>query len=397
MGVILEMENFDCEVNNKCAETYTSAIGMTQQFRFCPNPFRIDMYKGCDFGCKYCFANSGNAKGHKGWSIAKFKGIENLFKKAFEGDEESKDVTIELLRHRVPLHCGGMSDPFQSREFEYKLTYKLIELSNKYRYPISFSTKQCYLPSEYYDILDPELHAFQVSIMGWDDDYIRKYETTTPTAQQRLDFVRELRKRGFWCSIRIQPLVNIYQAKKLVIEAGNTPSYITVEHLKIPNDDIIVKQLFTDEYQAGKFYKSPMNFRNVEMYPDIKEQNIIEIKKIANANGVLVGVGDNDLHHLSQSRCCCGIDTIGEAFDNYLKYNLTYMITGDCEPNDLWYPKCNCKQCFFSTAIKSEEDRFVGFKYATDKYINDYDNLVLNSDHPEILKKVFKISKVRLF
>ena len=39
---------------------YKYPIALTQQFRFCGNPFRVDLYKGCDFGCKYCFANSRN-------------------------------------------------------------------------------------------------------------------------------------------------------------------------------------------------------------------------------------------------------------------------------------------------------------------------------------------------
>ena len=385
-------------MKDKNIETYTSPIGMTQQFRFCGNPFRIDMYKGCDFGCKYCFANSSQAKGHNdGFAIAKIKSLESVFKKAFETDEESKDVTIELLRHRVPLHCGGMSDPFQKREFEYKLTYKLIELSNKYNYPICFSTKQCDLPDEYFKILNPEIHAFQVSIMGWDDEFIKKYETNTPTAKQRLDFVKKLRDKGFWCAIRIQPLVDLDQAKKLVYEAGRYPNYIIIEHLKIPNDNNDVKKLFLKDYNKS-FYKSPMNMRNIEIQPDIKEKNINIIKEIANKNGVIIGVGDNDLHHLSQSRCCCGIDTINSNFDNYLKYNLTYFITGECEnPNELWKPQCNCKQCFFSSAVKSEEDRFVDYKKITDKYINDHDWLVHKSDRAEILKKLFNVSTNRLF
>lgn len=378
-------------------ETYTSPIGMTQQFRFCGNPFRIDMYKGCDFGCKYCFANSSQAKGHNdGFAIAKFKSLESLFKKALETDEPSKDVTIELLRHRVPLHCGGMSDPFQQREFEYKLTYKLIELSNKYNYPICFSTKQCNLPDEYFEILNPEIHAFQVSIMGWDDEFIKKYETNTTTAKQRLAFVKKLREKGFWCAIRIQPLVDIEQAKKLVTKAGAAPNYIVVEHLKIPNDNDTVKCLFQKEY-SNLFYKSPMNMRNIELSPDVKEKNISIIKELANKNGVLVGVGDNDLHYLSQSRCCCGIDTINENFSNYLKYNLTYFITGDCNPDELWTPKCNCKQCFFSGAVKCEEDRFVEYKQITNKYINNYDWLVYKANKPEVLKKLFKVVKNRLF
>ena len=89
-------------------KAYSTPIGMTQQFRFCGNPFRVDLYKGCDFGCKYCFANSNMANGRGGLCEAKFTQIENLFIKAFEEDEETNNLTVELLRHKVPLHCGGI-------------------------------------------------------------------------------------------------------------------------------------------------------------------------------------------------------------------------------------------------------------------------------------------------
>lgn len=375
--------------------TYSYPIAMTQQFRFCPNSFRIDMYKGCDFGCLYCFANSNKSKNYGGFGIAKLNAIENLFSKAFDSNEETKNITIELLRHKVPLHCGGMSDPFQTREWNIGLTKNLIELSNKYDYPISFSTKTAHLPDDYFEILNPKLHAFQVSIMGWDNDYIKQYEMNTPTAKERLDFVKKLRDKGFWCSIRIQPCVNIEQAKKLVINAGSIPSYITIEHLKIPNDNLEVKKLFSTEYQSTKFYKSPNNFRNIEMYPNVKEENIRAIKEIANSNGVLIGVGDNDLHHLSQSRCCCGIDLAGEAFQNYLKYNLTYMITGDCNPSELWCPQCNCRDIFNSTIHQGE--KYLSYKDMVNEYLTKYDNLILNSEHPEIQRKIFKINRKKLF
>ena len=379
-----------------CENIYSCPVMMTQQFRFCPNPFRVDLYKGCDFGCLYCFANSNQSAGHDGFAVAKIKTIENLFKKAFESTEKSSEnINVELLRHRVPLHCGGMSDPFQTREWHLHLTKQLIELSNKYEYPISFSTKTASLPEEYFQLLNPKLHAFQVSIMGWDEEYIKKYETNTPTAQERLAFVKKLRDKGFWCSIRIQPCIDIEQAKKLVIAAGNIPSYITVEHLKIPNDNAEVKALFREEYQGSKFYKSTNNMRNIEMYPTVKMENIRILKEIANSNGVLIGVGDNDLHHLSQSRCCCGIDLAGEAFQNYLKYNLTYMITGESEPSELWCPECNCREIFNSQVHKGEKE--IDYKQMVNEYLTKNEELVSNSEHQEISKKIFGVSRKKLF
>ena len=69
-----------------------------------------------------------------------------------------------------------MSDPFQPVEFfnENRLTYQLIEISNKYQYPLMFSSKCAHLPKEYWEILDPNIHAFQISLISDDNDYLRE-------------------------------------------------------------------------------------------------------------------------------------------------------------------------------------------------------------------------------
>ena len=362
---------------------YKNSIDLTQQFRFCGNAFRVDTYKGCSYGCKYCFANSNQTLYHNdGRDTCNIDDFKKYFSKAFDEDKPTNNRIVECLRHKVPLHCGGMSDPFQSIEFDLHLTYQLIELSNKYQYPILFSTKTAKLPDEYYSILDPKLHAFQSSIIGWSNAYISKYETNTPMACERADFVRSLRERGFWCGVRIQPCIDLNEVLELVDQLEDAPSYYTVEHLKIPVDNEQVKLLFKDEYQSIGFYRSQNNLRNIEIRPDIKKANIKAIQELANSYGVLVGVGDNDLHYLSQSRCCCGIDTIGESFDNWMKYNLTYFITGEVE-DDIWMPKCNLASCFYSgTRMNSTVDA----KDATNKYIRDNKDLVPDSDRAKVSK-----------
>lgn len=378
---------------------YSSSIGMTQQFRFCPNPFRVDLYKGCDFGCLYCFANSSVAKGHDGFGEAKISKLERLFSKALDSNEESGNLTIELLRHRVPLHCGGMADPFQTREWTMHLTKQFIELTNKYNYPVTFSTKVADLPDEYFELLNPEIHAFQVSILGWDDDFVRKYETNTPTAAERVEFVKKLRAKGFWCSVRIQPLVNLEQAIKLLEHCGDAPSYITVEHLKIPFDNTEVRMLFKDEFVDGKFTKSKNNFRNMEAPIHVKKENIAKVKELVAKYNIPVGVGDNDLHYLSDSRCCCGIDTINENFENYLKYNLTYFTTGEYDLDSIWTPCSNCRECFYSRAFGEvgPEDRFKDFKECTNEYIYKYQYCLDEVTKAKLNKQLFGTHNKKLF
>jgi hypothetical protein len=330
--------------NLKDDKLYHECMGITQSMPFCPNAFRVDMYRGCDFGCKYCFSEMSAFREQElsNWRIADFNVVKHTFETAFDTDKESQSVIIEMLRHKVPLHCGGMSDPFQAREWKYGLTRKLIELCNSYNYPIQFSTKTDHLPDSYYEILNPELHAFQISIMGWTDEYIKKFEANTPSAKSRLTFVEKLRKRGFWCGIRIQPIINMDECLLLMNEVGSVPSYYSLEHLHYVYNCNLPIQLALDNGMNGCDFNRKSH--RMEVKTNVKKQNLQKLIGKANSYGVRVGVGDNELHYMSQSRCCCGLDTINDNFSNYLKYNLTYMSTGDCDIDELWYPKCNCRR-----------------------------------------------------
>ena len=63
-------------------DLYKYPMALTQQFKHCGNPFRIDVYKGCDFGCNYCFANARGGNITKCFQIADFSVIEKNFEKA---------------------------------------------------------------------------------------------------------------------------------------------------------------------------------------------------------------------------------------------------------------------------------------------------------------------------
>ena len=322
---------------------YRYPIALTQQFRYCGNPFRVDMYKGCDFGCSYCFANSRKGGYNSNPDISDINIIKKLFIKAFESDKEYKDLTTELLRHRVPLHLGGLSDPFQNREWVNRLTYEFLKISNKYNYPVIISTKCANLPKEYLDILNPDIHAFQISLMGYNEEFVRKYEKNTPSPNERINFIKLLSDSKFWVSLRIQPLIDIDEALLLVKEIKDYIKYITIEHLKIPVDNNEIKDIFRHLLNVN--YYKPKQGRAFELLHDMKIENIQKIKQITN---LPIGVGDNDLHELSSSRCCCGIDCINSNFSNWFKYNYTYLITGKPE-KDLWYPKGNVRSCINNT------------------------------------------------
>ena len=128
-------------------------------------------------------------------------------------------------------------------------------------------------------------------------------------------------------------------------------------------------QLFNVNKKSPNYYH-PKSSRHFVVKRNIKEQNIKRI--MGKITKCLIGVGDNDLHHLSQSRCCCGIDTIGGLFDNYLKYNLTYFATSDNmsveEKDKLYVPESSCSQCFNEHCVIKGITKMKDY---TDKYCAD--------------------------
>jgi DNA repair photolyase len=328
---------------------YKYPLAVTQQFRFCGNPFRLDVYLGCDFGCKYCFANSklGGTK-FKEYDVADINVLRTNFKVINSGKETGDSINQNCLIHRVPLHLGGMADPLQFRDKKLKLTGEVLKLTNEYSYPMMISTKAASLPQVYWDLLDVKLHAFQISLMGYNEDFVRKFETNTPSPQERIKFMIALRDKGFWVSCRIQPLIDIEEAISLLQKIKGIVNFVTLEHIKIPRDNLEIAKLIYNEVgiPLSNFYV-PKFGRNYEVKLSIKEKNLERIRQIEGLP--LIGVGDNDLHHKSDTDNCCGIDTINDKFDTWIKYNTMYFEKHpNTDKSKIWYPKGYCGPIFSS-------------------------------------------------
>lgn len=179
--------------------------------------------------------------------------------------------------------------------------------------------------------------------------------------QQRIKFIKKLKDRGYWVSVRIQPLISLDEAKQVVQNLSYIVDYITVEHLKIATNDKDFRNLFFNcsDYDIKDYICTGKNY---ELREEIKIYNINELQNISQCP---IGVGDNDLHHLSQSLNCCGVDTMPVAFNEWIKYNTMYIN----KTNDLsqWFPKCNCSSCFNSDCRKQGYD----FKDYVDDYIKN--------------------------
>lgn len=343
---------------------------MTQQFRFCGNSFRADTYMGCTFGCDYCFANNRKFSNKGNFDTIRLLDIEDI-ERQYNSINEPKITTNifkalnqELLQHNVPIHLGGMSDPFQPCEFKFGNTMKFLKIFKDY--PIVISTKTSYLPDEYFDIIDPKTKTFQISLFTDNDETLNKFEANTPTVEERINFIKLLKSKGYWVSVRIQPIINIDEAISLIKKLDEIVDYITVEHLKVssscPNKQRMefFKKLGID---AGK-YKLRHNYYKLP-FMDIKN-NIAKIKEVYKGN---LGCGDNEMLTESTTCNCCGLDTMPIAFKNWIGYN--YLNIAKTGHKEHWYPQSRINTGIIMTSTFKKHNPNDTIKVYVDEYCTD--------------------------
>ena len=114
---------------------YDYALSISSQISHCSLPLRLDSYSKCSFRCSYCFAkNRGGNHPPIGIKTINIKNLENIFLRLKE-DFRKKSIISQFLERKVPLHFGGMSDPFMPYELIKKKTFETMKILSNFQYP----------------------------------------------------------------------------------------------------------------------------------------------------------------------------------------------------------------------------------------------------------------------
>jgi DNA repair photolyase len=141
------------------------------QIILCDLPIRFDTYSGCSHACDYCFANA--KKSIKDISV--FETVESL-SKFIEGKRNIETIWCDW---EIPLHIGGMSDPFQPCESHFKVTYNCLLLLKETQYPFVISSKgRLFWDDVYLEILKDVIGLFKlvllmIVLMFWKKEHQR--------------------------------------------------------------------------------------------------------------------------------------------------------------------------------------------------------------------------------
>lgn len=165
------------------------------QIILCNLPVRFDTYRGCSHGCRYCFAQKKNDISH----IERDESVDGL-RSFIEGKRGNE---TEWCDWNIPIHWGGMSDPFQPVEKQIRASYECLKLLAETKYPFVVSTKgRLIADPEYLDLLAQCNCVLQISMVCSKYD---RLERGTPSYEERLVILKTVSARVQRTIVRIQP------------------------------------------------------------------------------------------------------------------------------------------------------------------------------------------------
>lgn len=299
------------------------------QCYLCDLPIRFDTYKGCTHACEYCFVKRNN---YKLSEIDMGESPNQLisFINGVRGNETN------WCDWNIPLHWGGMSDPFQPCEKKYRRSYECLKVFAKTHYPVVISTKgKLIVEEDYLDLLSKCNAVVQISAVCSSYD---KMERGAPTYEERLNMASILSKKVKRVIIRIQPYMHevfdeVYANLDKIAKTG---AYgVIIEGMKY------VKKR-TGLIKVGGDYVYPY---------DVIKEDFLRLQQKAHKLGLKIYAGENRLRKYGDSLTCCGIDGLEGFKPN--TYNLNHILKGDITEPTKAMRQVGTSKCFAALDMTS--------------------------------------------
>ena len=266
------------------------------QVVLCEYPIRLDTYKGCSHDCKYCFA--------------RFKGsIENVeplhcseqLRRFIDGGRTKDTAWCDW---EIPLHWGGLSDPFQPAELKHRATLECLRVFEETGYPFIVSTKGRLVAEEPYLSLLSRCNAVLQASMT--SPQLDRLEKGAPAFDERVEMIRRVSPRVRRVIVRAQPYM--VECKAALIDAlprlKDAGAYgITLEGMKFKRKKPGMVRV------GGDF-----------AYPEKRlEADYLQIRERCREVGLAFFCAENRLRKLGDSTACCGCGDLpgfrGNAFN----------------------------------------------------------------------------------
>ena len=186
----------------------------------CPNPqlpFRwtINPYRGCEFGCKYCYARYT----HEFMELRDGDLFETrIFAKQWNPQAFCRE--LRRLPHGEIIALGTATDPYQPAERRYHITRLMLEEFAKQKAHRLWITTKSDLVKRDIDILKEieDVHV-NVTITTMDAKLARLIEPYAPRPELRMEAVEALRQAGIATGVSLSPILPLINDSQASIDA----------------------------------------------------------------------------------------------------------------------------------------------------------------------------------
>ncbi len=172
-----------------------------------PFAWTLNPYRGCEFGCHYCYACYTH-EFMEMWDSQDFE------RKIYAKTDAPGRLRAELRQGRdkgLPISLGTVTDPYQPAERQFEITRRMLEVFAEFRgLDLSITTKSVLI------LRDLELlealaarHRFSVhmTVTTHLERLARLLEPKAPTPAQRLEAVRKLAQAGIRVGVNAMPVL----------------------------------------------------------------------------------------------------------------------------------------------------------------------------------------------
>jgi len=183
-------------------------------------PFRwtINPYRGCEFGCKYCYARYAH-------EFMELRDPLDFERKIYVKQFNAAAFRDELERLPVgdTIAIGTATDPYQPAERRYELTRSILKVfANTAGFRLGITTKSDLVARDI-DVLKEVMRRHFVSIhmtvTTTDRELARLIEPLAPRPDLRLDAVRKLSRADLRTRVACSPIMPLINDSELSIDA----------------------------------------------------------------------------------------------------------------------------------------------------------------------------------
>ena len=253
-----------------------------------PFNWMINPYRGCEFGCKYCYARYT----HEFMELREPEDFERkIFAKHF--DRRSFLGDLRKLPRGETISIGSATDPYQPAERRYGLTRSILEVfAETSGYRLGLITKS--------DLIVRDIDVFQeiakrhyltlvLTVTTMDRELARLLEPMAPRPDLRVSAIRKLTQAGLHVTVNccpILPLINDSEASmdavaKAAGQAGATRIGANVVYLKPCALNVFLP--FLDQHFPHLSRKYRERFEKVAFlrgaYPEMIQERLARIRR----------------------------------------------------------------------------------------------------------------------